>query len=75
VPVDTGIGVFTPVPAPDVDPRSALLPRARRVDPLHCGGGYILLDWAPLPGNTVAGRSCAAKRYASADHRRAILIR
>jgi hypothetical protein len=75
VPVDTGTGVLTPVPAPDVEPRSALLPRARRADPLHCGGGYIFLDWAPLPGNTAAGRACAAEGYTPVRYHRAILLR
>jgi hypothetical protein len=75
VPFDTGPGVFAPVSDRDVEPRVALLPRARRADYLHCSGGHLFLDWAPLPGNTIAGRSYAAERYASAGGRRAILLR
>jgi hypothetical protein len=61
VPVDTGTGVVTVVPTPDVESRVALLPRARRADPLHCGGGCLFFDWAPLPGNVVVGRACATE--------------
>jgi hypothetical protein len=77
VPVDTGTGVLTPVPAPDVEPRSALLPRARRADPLHCGGGYLFLDWAPLPGTPLPAEPVlprdthladVAERYCSGEH-------
>jgi hypothetical protein len=46
-----GSGVLTTVPTPDVESRAALLPCARRADPLHCGGGCIFFDYAPLPGN------------------------
>jgi hypothetical protein len=55
VPVDTGIGVFVAVPDPDVESGAALLPRTRREDPLHCGGGYLFFDWAPLSGNASTG--------------------
>jgi hypothetical protein len=34
-----------------VESGAALLPHARRADPLHCGGGCIFSDWAPLSGN------------------------
>jgi hypothetical protein len=50
VPVDTGTRVFTTVPALDVESGAALLPRARREDPLHCGGGCIFSDWLPFRG-------------------------
>jgi hypothetical protein len=60
VPVDTGTGVFIAVPDPDVEFRAALLPRARRVDPLHYGGGYLFSDWDPLSGNAPTGRAGAA---------------
>jgi hypothetical protein len=46
-----GTGVSTTVPAPDVESGAALLPRARRADPLHCGGGCIFPEWDPLSGN------------------------
>jgi hypothetical protein len=75
VPVDTGTGVLIAVPALDVEPRSALLPRARRADPLHYGGGYLFFDWAPLPGNAATGRACAVEGYTAVKGRRAILLR
>jgi hypothetical protein len=53
-------GVPTTVPDPDVEYGAALLPRARREDPLHCGGGYIFLDGAPILGNAPTGRASAA---------------
>jgi hypothetical protein len=68
-------GVLATVPAPDVESRSALLPRARREDPLHCGGGCIFFDWAPLPGNAAVDRACAAEGYSSSDDRQEILFR
>jgi hypothetical protein len=52
-----GTEVSVIVPDPDVESGAALLPRARRVDPLHCGGGCIFLDWAPLSGNAPTGRA------------------
>ena len=70
-----GIGVLAAVLAPDVESRPALLPHARRADPLHCGGGYLFFDWAPLSGNTAAGRACAAEGHSSAGCRRAVLLR
>jgi hypothetical protein len=70
-----GTGVLTPVPALDVDPRYTLLPHARRVDPLHCGGGYIFLDWAPLPGNTAVGKVGVVEGNTSVGGCRAILLR
>jgi hypothetical protein len=39
-----GTRVLITVPDPDVESGAALLPRVRREDPLHCGGGYIFLD-------------------------------
>jgi hypothetical protein len=75
VPIDTGTRILTLVPAPDVELRSALLPRVRRVDSLHCGGGYIFLDWAPLPGNTADGRAYVVEGHSSAGCHRAILLR
>jgi hypothetical protein len=53
--VDTGTGVSLTVPDPDVESGAALLPRVRRVDPLHCSGGCIFLDWASLSGNAPRG--------------------
>jgi hypothetical protein len=41
-----------------VESRSALLYGAGRVDCLHCGGGYILSDWAPFSGNAPTDKSC-----------------
>jgi hypothetical protein len=55
-----GIGVFIVVPDPYVESGASLLPRTRREDPLHCGGGYLLLYWAPLSGNAPTGRASAA---------------
>jgi hypothetical protein len=55
-----GTGVFIAVPDLDVESEASLLPRTRRADPLHCGGGYLLLDWAPLSGNAPTGRVDAA---------------
>jgi hypothetical protein len=75
VPVDTGIGVLTTVPAPDVESGAALLPRVRREDRLHCGGGCIFFDWAPLPRNAATGRACAAEGYSPSDDHRAIFLR
>jgi hypothetical protein len=70
-----GTGVFTSVPAPYVDSGSALLPHARRVDPLHCGGGCIFFDWAPLPGNASASRACATEGYTPCYDHQEILLR
>jgi hypothetical protein len=55
-----GIGVSPTIPDPDVESGAALLPRERRVDPLHCGGGHIFLDWASLSGNAPTGGAGAA---------------
>jgi hypothetical protein len=55
-----GTGVFIAVPDPDVESRAALLPRARRADPLHCSGGYLFSDWAPLSRNAPTGRAYVA---------------
>jgi hypothetical protein len=52
VPVDTSAGVSPPVPYPDVEFEHALFHGAGRVDFLHCGGGHIFFDWAPVSGNT-----------------------
>jgi hypothetical protein len=55
-----GTGVSSIVPDPNVESGAALLPRARREDPLHCGGGCIFLDGAPIPGNAPTSRAGAA---------------
>jgi hypothetical protein len=55
-----GTGVFIVVLDPDVESRAALLPRTRRADPLHCSGGYLFSDWAPLSGKAPTGRAGAA---------------
>jgi hypothetical protein len=60
VPVDRGTRVSPIVPDPDVESGAALLPRARRANPLHYGGGCIFLDWASLSGNSPTDRAGAA---------------
>jgi hypothetical protein len=70
-----GTEVLITVPTPHVEFGAALLPRARRVDSLHCGGGYIFFDWAPLSGNATASRAYAAEGYTPIGDRRAILLR
>jgi hypothetical protein len=70
-----GTGVFTSVPAPDVESGAAMLPHARRADPLHCGGGCIFFDWAPLPGNASTGRAYASEGYAPCHDWHMILLR
>jgi hypothetical protein len=56
-----GAGVSPAVPNPDVESGAALLPCARRADPLHCGGGCVLLDWAPVSGCAPTGGAGATK--------------
>ena len=73
--VDTGTGVLAAVLAPDVESRPALITHVRRADPLHCGGGYLFFDWAPLPGDTTADRACAVEGYTAVRGHRAILLR
>jgi hypothetical protein len=77
VPFDTGPGVFAPVLDRDVEPRAALLPRARRADYLHCGGGHYFLTGlpfrgTPLPADPVLPRDTplqeVAERYCSGEH-------
>jgi hypothetical protein len=58
-----GTGVFFAVLDPDVESGATLLPRTRRVDPLHCGGGYLFSDWAPLSGNAPTGGAGAAQDH------------
>jgi hypothetical protein len=55
-----GTRVSSIVPDPDVESGAALLPHVRRADPLHCGGGCIFLDWAPILGNAPTSRVGAA---------------
>ena len=75
MPVGTGTGVLTTVPSPDVEPGAALLPRVRREDPLHCGGGCVFFDGAPLPGNASADIACVVKGYTPSYDWCAILLR
>jgi hypothetical protein len=63
VPVDTGAGVSPAVFDSDVESETPLLPRARRADLLHCGGGYIFLDWAPISGNAPTGGADVVEGY------------
>jgi hypothetical protein len=55
-----GIGVSLIVLDPYVESGAALLPRVRRADPLHYGGGRIFLDWASLLGNAPTSGAGAA---------------
>jgi hypothetical protein len=55
-----GPGVSPTVPDLEVESGAALLPRVRRVDPLHCGGGCIFLDWAALSRNAPTDRASVA---------------
>jgi hypothetical protein len=57
VPIDTGVGVSLAVSYLDVESRPALFYGAGRADRLHCGGGYILFDWAPFSGNAPTDRA------------------
>jgi hypothetical protein len=61
VPVDTSAGVSLAIPDPDVESGAALLPYARRADPLHYGGGRVLLDWAPVSGCAPTGGAGVTK--------------
>jgi hypothetical protein len=70
-----GTGVSVAVPDPDVESGAALLPRARRVDPLHCGGGYLFLDWAPLLGNASTDGVGAAHDHSTGRYWPEILLR
>jgi hypothetical protein len=63
VPVDTSTGVFVAVPDTDVESGAALLPRTRREDPLHCSGGYLFYEWAPLSGNATTGGAGVAQDH------------
>jgi hypothetical protein len=70
-----GTGVITTVPGPDVESKAALLPHARRADPLHCSGGCIFFDWAPLSGYAPTNRACVVEGYNPGDDHRVILLR
>jgi hypothetical protein len=50
-----GTGVSPSVFDPDVEFGATLLPCARRENLLHCGGGCVLLDWAPVSGSAPTG--------------------
>jgi hypothetical protein len=50
-PLIQGTGVSPAVPYPDVESGPALFHSAGREDCLHCGGGHIFFDWAPVSGN------------------------
>jgi hypothetical protein len=67
VPVDRGTGVSVAVPDPDVEFGAALLPRTRRADPLHCGGGYIFLDWVPFRGTPLPVKPVLPRTILLAD--------
>jgi hypothetical protein len=51
-----GLGVSLAVSYPDVDSRPTLLHSVGRVDSLHCGGGCVFFDWAPILGNVPTNR-------------------
>jgi hypothetical protein len=70
-----GTGVSITVPNPDVEFGAALLPRARREDPLHCGGGCIFLEWASLSGNAPTDGAGSAEGYVARDYWPEILFR
>jgi hypothetical protein len=46
-----------------VESGPALLHSAGREDYLHCGGGRLFSDWAPLLGNTIADGAGATEGY------------
>jgi hypothetical protein len=50
-----GIGVSPVVSYPDVESGPTLLHSAGRADSLHCGGGCVFFDWAPISGNAPTG--------------------
>jgi hypothetical protein len=75
VPVDTGAGVSPVVPDPDVESGATLLPCARRADPLHCSGGCVLLDWAPVSGCAPTGEASATEGSNPSNHWPEILFR
>jgi hypothetical protein len=70
-----GTGVSVVVPNPDVESEVALLPCMRRADPLHCGGGYLFLDWAPLSGNAPTGGAGVAHDYFTCRYWPEILLK
>ena len=70
-----GTRVSPIVPDPDVESGAVLLPRARRANPLHCGGGCIFLDWAPLSRNAPTDGAGSEEDYFSCRHRPEILFR
>ena len=70
-----GIGLLVAVLAPDVESGAALLPCARREDPLHCGGGCIFSDEAPLSGNAPTDRAGATQDHSASRDWPEILLR
>jgi hypothetical protein len=56
-----GIGVSPAVPYPDVESEPALFHSTRREDCLHCSGGCVIFDWAPVSGNTPTGGASVTK--------------
>jgi hypothetical protein len=60
-------GVSPAVSYLDVESRPALLHSVGRVDSLHCGGGCIFFDWAPISGNGPTSEAGATKGYATSN--------
>jgi hypothetical protein len=75
VPVDIGAGVSPTVLDPDVESGAALLPCTRRADPLHCGGGCVFLDWAPILGCSPTSGAGATEGSIPSNHWSEILFR
>jgi hypothetical protein len=75
VPIDIGVGVSPAVPDLDVESGATFLPCARRADPLHCGGGCVLLDSAPISGCSPTGGASATEGSRPSDHWLEILFK
>jgi hypothetical protein len=51
-----------------VESGPALLHSAGRADCLHCGGGCVLFDWAPISGNAPTGRASVTEGASTSDN-------
>jgi hypothetical protein len=62
-----GTGVSPAVSYLDLESGPTLLHSAGKADCLHCGGGCIFFDWAPVLGNAPTGGAGATEGYDASD--------
>jgi hypothetical protein len=62
-----GVGVSPTVSYLDVKSGPALLHSAGRAYSLHCGGGCVFFDWAPISGKYPTDGASSNEGYATND--------